>query len=182
MENPYELMNLYTRSGKKITVIDRILDLMPRGVYIVTTSYQGQINGMTAAMLTRVSATPIYVMVAVWHQNYSNKLIKNAGCFAINILREENIDLAKHFGRQSGRDVNKFNRQDIYWDEKKTGSPILFDALAYIDCNLIDLYEPPRGDHTIFIGEVLEADYLQEGHVLLYNRADYPYRVLKVTE
>lgn len=181
MTNPkvHELMQEYTRSGKKITDMDRVLDCVVRGVYVITTNYEGEINGMSAAMYSRVSSDPVYVMVCVWHQNYSNALIKKAGCFAINILAEDNVDLAKHFGRHTKRDIDKFKRQDIYWETKATGSPILLDALAYLDCKLIEAHETPGGDHTMCIGEVLEAGFLREAEPLLYRREDYPYRVLK---
>ena len=178
----YEQMNVYTRSGKKITLTDKILDLMVRGVYVVTTRCKDEINGMTAAMVMRASADPVYLMVGVWHENYSQELIRKAENFAVNILSEDNIDLAKHFGRQSGKEVNKFIRQDIYWESKRTGAPILLDTLAYLDCRLVDSYDPPGGDHTIFVGEVLDAGILCESNPLRYQRQDYPYRVLHIQE
>lgn len=179
--NPYEEMNKYTRSGKEITPADRILDLMTCGVYVITSRHDGEINGMTAAWVLRISGDPYYVMAAIWHQNYSNELIRQAGCFAVNILAENQIDIAKHFGRQTKKEVDKFKRQDIYWEERKTGSPILVDSLAYLDCKLVDAYDPPRGDHTLFIGEVIEAGKLCEGKALVYHREDYPYRVIKIS-
>ncbi|MFO8035712.1 MAG: flavin reductase family protein [Anaerolineales bacterium] len=175
----YKDMEKYTRSGEIITLTDRVLDLITTGVYVITTRHQDDINGMTAAMVLRISGKPYYVMTAIWHQNYSNKLIEKAGCFAVNILHENQIGVAKHFGRQSKREVNKFKRQDIYWESKKTGSPILLDALAYLDCCLVDAYDPPKGDHTLFIGEVVEANILRDLEPLIYRRGDYPYRVIK---
>jgi flavin reductase (DIM6/NTAB) family NADH-FMN oxidoreductase RutF len=180
--NAYEVMKEYTRSGKKITPIDRVVDSAVRGVYVITTNYEGEINGMSACMYSRVSSDPVYILVCVWHKNYSNALIKKAKCFAVNILAEDGVDFAKHFGRHSKRDVDKFKRQDIYWDTKATGSPILLDALAYMDCKLIEAHETPGGDHTMCIGEVVDAGFLREAKPLVYRREDYPYRVLKFNE
>jgi flavin reductase (DIM6/NTAB) family NADH-FMN oxidoreductase RutF len=179
---PYDLMRIYTRSGKKITHFDRVTDLMVRGVHIVTTSYEDKCYGLAAAWAMRISGSPYLIMTAVWHQSYTHSFIGKAQRFAVNILEEGQADIARHFGRQTGREVDKFKRQDIYWETRTTGAPILLDALAYLDCRLVDAYDPPNGDHTLFIGEIVDADQLREGKALVFRRSDYPYRVLNLQE
>jgi flavin reductase (DIM6/NTAB) family NADH-FMN oxidoreductase RutF len=180
--SPYELMKIYTRSGKKINHFDRVTDLMVRGVHVITTSYEGINYGLSAAWAMRISGATYLIMTAVWHQSYTHAFIKKANFFAVNILAEGQVDLARHFGRQSGSEVDKFKRQDVYWEPRKTGAPILLDALAYLDCNLVDAYDPPGGDHTLYIGEMVDGDQLNEGIALQFNRVDYPYRVLNIQE
>ncbi len=175
--SPYDLMTRYARSGKKITNTDRVLDLIVEGVTVVTTSHEGHFYGMAVAWATRISGSPYLVMVAVAHSSNTHDYIQKAGSFAVNILAEDQVGVARHFGRQTGREVDKFKRQDLYWDRRETGSPILLDALAYLDCNLVDGYDPPGGDHTLFIGQVVDSGMLREGEPLIYRRADYPYRV-----
>lgn len=184
MENasPYDLMKLYTRSGKKIMPTDLVMDQLVRGVHVITTTHENQSYGLAAAWAMRISGETYLMMTAVWQRSYTHQFIKKAGCYAVNILGEGQAELAKHFGRQSGRDVDKFKRQDIYWETRTTGAPILLDALAFMDCRLVDAYDPPGGDHTLFIGEVLEAEQLNEGSSLVFQRSDYPYRVLKLPE
>lgn len=184
MENasPYDLMKVYSRSGKKITPTDQVMDLLVRGVHVITTAHENQPYGLAAAWAMRISGATHLMMTAVWHRSYTHQFIEKAGCFAVNILGEGQADLAKHFGRQSGRDVAKFKREDIYWEARTTGSPILLDALAFMDCRVVDLYDPPGGDHTLFVGEVLEAEQLNEGASLVFQRSDYPYRVFKIAE
>lgn len=179
---PYELMKIYTRSGQKITQLDRVMDLMVRGVHVITTNFEGQNYGLAAAWALRISGSPYLVMTAIWHRSFTHQFIAKAGYFAINILAEDQIGIARHFGRQTGQVVNKFKRQDIYWESKETGAPILLDALAYLDCQLVDSYNPPGGDHTLFIGEVIAGDQQRQGNALVFRREDYPYRVLEIQE
>ncbi len=48
-----------------------------------------------------------------------------------------------------------------------TGSPILPDVLGWLDCRVRHVY--PGGDHTIFVGEVLQGEALEPaGRPLLY--------------
>ncbi len=62
---------------------------------------------------------------------------------------------ADFLSRFKGADVSaKFT--GINWTPGKTGSPILSDCLAYLECELKTHYRP--GNHTLFIGEVIAAD------------------------
>ena len=58
----------------------------------------------------------------------------------------------------------------LAYHEELTGSPVLDDALAWVDCRLHGEYD--GGDHTIFVGEVLAGDAV-EGSPLLYYRGGY---------
>lgn len=175
--SPYDLMNIYTRSGKKITQTDRVLDLMTEGVTIVTTVFEGEFYGLAVAWSMRIAGSPYLVMAAVAHNSHTHDFVEKAGCFAVNILADDQVGVARHFGRQTGRETNKFSRQDLYWETRETGAPILLDAMGYLDCKLLDGYDPPGGDHTLFIGQVVDAAKLREGEPLVYRRQDYPYRV-----
>lgn len=128
------------------------------GVYIVTVQAQGRKNGMTAAWVSQVSFKPPLVMASIAPARYTYKLIKNSGYFAINTLSEDQVMLAKHFGFQTGRNVDKL--AEIEHFEAGHGSPVIKDALAYIECKVIDTHE--AGDHTLFIGEVIEGKVLKE--------------------
>jgi flavin reductase (DIM6/NTAB) family NADH-FMN oxidoreductase RutF len=121
-------------------------------------------------------------MAAVYHHSHTHQFIQKSGAFAVNLLAADQSEIARHFGRQTGRDVDKFKREDIYWERRITRSPILIDALAYFDCRVVDAYDPPGGDHTLYIGEVIDAEQLREAEPLIFRRSDYPYRVMQVLE
>jgi len=56
---------------------------------------------------------------------------------------------------------------------RKTGAPILKDCLAFMDCRVHGSLEV--GDHTIFVGEILDSGFQKAGEPLIYDRLDYPY-------
>ncbi|MFH0862257.1 MAG: flavin reductase family protein [Candidatus Altiarchaeota archaeon] len=132
---------------------EEAFDKIINGVCVVTVKAEGKINGMTAAWYTRVSFSPPLVMVSVAPKRFTHGLIKKAGSFCINILAEDQLPLAKAFGSSSGRTTDKF--KGVKYKAGKTGSPILEDTAAYLDCRLAHSYE--AGDHTLFVGEVVDA-------------------------
>jgi flavin reductase (DIM6/NTAB) family NADH-FMN oxidoreductase RutF len=158
-----------TRLGREITDIDRAFDVQVRGVMVLTTRWDKKLNGMSAAWVSRAAEQPFLVMVSVYKENYSHDLIKKSRIFAVNYLMEGQQNLAIHFGKQSGRDVDKFLNVPYFTDQ--TGAPILKDCLAYLDCLVLE--ELDSGDHTIFLGEVLNGRVLAAGRGLQYQLADY---------
>jgi len=158
-----------TRLGREITDIDLAFDVQVRGVEIITTRLGDRINGMSAAWMSRASEQPFLAMVSVYKKNFSHELISKSRIFAVNFLAEGQQSLAVHFGRQSGREVDKFRRVDFFQD--RTGSPILSAGLAYLDCRVVG--ELDSGDHTIFLGEVLSGRVRGTGPALRYRLQDY---------
>lgn len=149
--------------------IDEAFKKLTNGVYIITTKHAGKINGMTAAWVTRVSFVPPLVLISIGKTRFSHDLIKNSGVFAVNILKEGQVDMGKHFGFQSGNKVDKF--ANIPYDIKATGSPILRDTAGYLDCKVVSALE--AGDHTIFIGEVIDASIDKEAKPLVYRKEEF---------
>ncbi|HDD43580.1 MAG TPA: flavin reductase [Candidatus Desulfofervidus auxilii] len=138
---------------------DIIAKALMHGVYVVTVKAEGRKNGMTAAWVSQVSFKPPLIMVSIAPARYTHGLIKSAGYFAINTLSEDQIEIAKHFGFKSGRKTDKLANLEHF--EAGHGSPVLKDALAYIECKLVNTFE--AGDHTLFIGEAIEGKVLKEG-------------------
>jgi len=140
------------------------------GVYVVTTRLGDRVNGMTAAWVSQVSLSPLLLMVSIAPARFSHDLIMESGIFAINVLTEEQIDLGKRFGYQSGRQVDKFT--GLTYITAATGAPILPQAYAYFDMQLAETF--PAGDHTLFVGKVLEAKILHpKAQPLVFSKEDF---------
>ena len=140
------------------------------GVYVVTTRWGDRVNGMTASWVSQVSLKPLLLMVSIAPARYSHDLIKESGVFAVNVLTHEQVDLGKRFGYQSGRRVDKFAGLD--YTAAVTGSPILPQVFAFFDLQLVENF--PAGDHTLFVGEVLEAKILHpEMQPLIFSKKDF---------
>ena len=127
------------------------LGKMTYGIYVLTSFYKKEINGMIASWVSQVSYDPLLLMVAVHPNRYSHNLIAKSGCFALHVLTADQSDL---LGRFKGPDPQaKFS--NIQWRRGRTGCPLLKECLAYFDCRVTAKYRP--GNHTLFLGEVLEA-------------------------
>ncbi|MCK5287297.1 MAG: flavin reductase [Thermodesulfovibrionia bacterium] len=152
-----------------MSTFENVFRKILNGVFIVTTKKGDKINGMTAVWVARSSFKPPLVSVSVGKTRYSHDLIKESGVFALNILSKKQIAQGKHFGFKSGRNTDKF--KDIEYTTRKTGSPILKDSAGYFDCKVVNSCD--AGDHTIFVGEVLDAEAYEDKTPLLYEHKDF---------
>ncbi|MBS7657655.1 MAG: flavin reductase family protein [Candidatus Bathyarchaeia archaeon] len=149
--------------------VQTVLEKIVNAVTIVTSKKGKEINGLTVAWVTQVSFNPPLVIVSIGKERYTREFIDASKVFAINILSENQKDLAKLFGFYSGRNKNKFDGVD--YEIKKSGSPILKNCAAYLDCKVIKAIEV--GDHIIYVGEILEAGIKSNEKPLIYNPQEY---------
>ena len=133
------------------------------GVSIVTTAdSDGSVHGMTANGITSVSLDPLLVLVCAGHTTTSYPLIRDSRRFAINILSEDQQDVAAYYARPTDQ---KTGDVDIAISQTERGGYIVDGSLAQMDCRVVT--EHVAGDHTIFIGEVEEVN-VGDGRPLLF--------------
>ena len=123
------------------------------GVYVVGVAHADQRNAFTAAWLIQASFDPLLLALSINPTHTSYDLLKAGGGFTVNVLQENDLALARHFGLQSGRTVDKL--AGIVWYPGRTGAPILAQALAYFECQMTGSL--PAGDHEIVLGQVLDG-------------------------
>jgi flavin reductase (DIM6/NTAB) family NADH-FMN oxidoreductase RutF/rubredoxin len=143
------------------------------GVFMLATKTQDAVNGCITNTCIQVANSPTRVAVAVLNTNYTCDLIKESGVFCITLLDQTtSFETIKHFGFQSGRDVDKFADMQTPVDEN--GIPYLgWSACAAISCKVVD--KTDLGSHTLFIAEVTDAKVLSNEAPLTY--ADYQAKV-----
>ncbi len=140
------------------------------GVFVISTKLKDRVNAMTAAWVSRASFDPPLITISVGKARFSHDMIKESGVFAVNVLGPENIPAGKHFGLKTGRKTDKFAGLD--YDTKVTGSPILKDCISWMDCRVVSFHD--AGDHTLFIGEVLDGGVIKEGAApLVYDKEGF---------
>ena len=142
------------------------LDLFRRltnGVYIVGVSHDGHRNAFTAAWITQVSFDPLMVALSVNPEHFSYPLLAASKAFTVSILAHDQMETARHFGLQSGRDVDKFAGQP--WKPTAAGIPFLSTAVAYLDCEVTA--EHPGGDHRIVLATVTGGELFTPGAAVL---------------
>jgi flavin reductase (DIM6/NTAB) family NADH-FMN oxidoreductase RutF len=133
------------------------------GVTVVTLEHDGQPHGATVNAFTAVSLDPPLVLVSLEHRTKACRLLPET-MFTVNVLREEQNDLALHFsGRPARTEVRWAPRNGLF-------APRLLNSLAYLACTPWRSYD--GGDHTLFVGKVEEYAYFG-GEPLLFYRGRF---------
>jgi flavin reductase (DIM6/NTAB) family NADH-FMN oxidoreductase RutF len=142
---------------------------IPSGVFVVTLKSGDRSNGYAAGWVVRVSEVPVIIQVAVWEENYSYELAKDTEHFVVHVLEEGQQDMARHFGKTCGREMDKL--KGYATREGITGVPVLDDCLAHLECEVI--FRRVFGDHIVLVGKAIASDIHREGEALIHDYADY---------
>jgi flavin reductase (DIM6/NTAB) family NADH-FMN oxidoreductase RutF len=118
------------------------------GVTVVTTvNGKGNLAGMTANSFTSVSLDPPLVLVCLSMKSRSFGEIEKAGRFTVNVLAEDQSDVARGFAAPGG------NRGAICaWRINERGFAVLDRHVLALECRI--WRQDQAGDHAIIIGEV----------------------------
>jgi flavin reductase (DIM6/NTAB) family NADH-FMN oxidoreductase RutF len=135
------------------------------GVTVVTTEHDGKSYGMTVASFASLSLHPPLVLVCIEKSVKSHDAISAAGTFGVSILAQSQGEIS---GRFASKIENKFEGVDIRRGE--LGVPLIAGAICTLACRVHS--ELPGGDHTIFVGEVVDAE-TAGGEPLVYYRSGY---------
>ncbi|MEZ5337509.1 MAG: flavin reductase family protein [bacterium] len=145
----------------------KVFDTMRSGLAIVTTAYRRKPAGCTATWISRVSFEPPLVAVFLSPQRGTLDMIRKGRRFAINILGEDGLELARKFGFHSGAD--KFS--EVPYVTGQSGSPILRAAVSFLDCRLEGIN--PLGDHEMVLGLVQHAAVQRPDAPAVYDPATF---------
>ena len=137
------------------------------GVAIVTAASSDGPAGLTTNAVTSLSLEPLLLLVCFDNDSRTLPVVRDAGRFAVNVLRAGDEDLARVFAsKRVARE--KF---EAVTHTVAHGVPVLDDALAWLACDLEALH--PAGDHTIGIGRVTHMDVDDEGEPLIFYRGAF---------
>jgi flavin reductase (DIM6/NTAB) family NADH-FMN oxidoreductase RutF len=146
-----------------------VMSRFATGVTVVTTYAGDSIHGMTATAFSGVSLDPPLVLVCIDHNQTTHHLVECSGVFAVNLLRFEQKELAERFAGMVRDVTDRFAGVEIR--TAVTGSPILTDSLAWMDCRVWAAYA--GGDHTIFVGEIVAGAVFDASEPLLYYQRNW---------
>ncbi|MEE9132924.1 MAG: flavin reductase family protein [Gemmatimonadota bacterium] len=134
------------------------LRMIPYGLYVLTgETKDGRVAAATVNWVTQVSFDPPLVVVGVKADSGTHAVIKEAGSFALNVLGKDQQATAYAFFKPVEREGDTIGGEAFRTGT--TGAPILESCPAYVECKLTETLE--RGDHSIFVGEVVDAGVAQ---------------------
>lgn len=131
------------------------------GLFVLTSESDGKSSGCIINTAGQVTSEPNRISIAVNKANFTHDLVKTSGKFNLSILSEAaGFDTFKHFGFQSGREVDKFAD---YTECKRSENGLYYITAgtnAYISATVeqtIDLES-----HTLFIATVDDMEVLSD--------------------
>ena len=144
----------------------RALGRFATGITIVTTSENGELEGLTANSFTSVSLDPPLILWSLRNEATALPTFMRSEFFAVNVLGSHQHQLSRRFA--SSKTPNKF--VGIEYETGIANCPVLADSLATFECSVFQ--RVPAGDHVIFIGKVERLTH-QEGEPLLFSAGQY---------
>ena len=129
------------------------------GLFVLTAKEEGKDNGCIINTAIQAASDPNQVSICVNKLNHTHDMIQRTGEFTVSILSQNaSFDLFKHFGFQTGREVDKFTdftacargANGIYYINDGTN--------AYISVKVTKTED--LGSHTMFIGTVTDMEVL----------------------
>lgn len=124
----------------------------PTGVTVVTSIKDGEPRGVTVNAFASVSAEPPMVLICINREARSYLYISTSKIFCVNLLAGDQRALAERF---SGK-LRERQFEDVAHTTAVTGAPVLAGTVGYLDCEVAE--EHHAGTHSIFIGNVVQAD------------------------
>ena len=143
----------------------KVLRNLSYGVYVVTSRDKDKNVGCIANSIMQVTSNPSVIAVSINHDNYTNKVIKENNKFGVSILKETtDVKIIGTFGYKSSNDTDKFDGINF---KEISEIPVLENTCGYMVCKVIDTME--TSTHTIFLGEVIEADDYSTENAMTYK-------------
>ena len=134
-------------------------------VSIISTQRGDERFGVTASSVTSLSLSPASILVCLNQRLAIVDVISETGVFAVNILGEEHGHMATQFSQNH---EDKFRGTNLTTGD--LGNPVLSDALAHLECRLVERKD--FASHAIFIAQIESASY-RDGSPLAYWRSSF---------
>ena len=150
-----------------------LLRKIPHGLFIcgVRDQIKEEINGFTASWVTQGSFVPPLVVMAVRAEGSSHEIIKSTNKFSLNVLKNDQKDLAATFFKPQKALGGRF--ESVKFTLGDLGLPILEDSVGGVEC--IVKGHVSQGDHTVFVAEVVTAYLKNDVESLNLNSTGWNY-------
>lgn len=137
---------------KSISAFKSCLQPTPK-VLVSCRGTDGEENILSVAYCGNCSFDPPMIMVGIVPSRYSYKMIKESGCFVVNLTDKNNKELFDYMGSHSKRDVDKIKEMNVSMQNGvKVAAPIIEDCPVNIECSIVDSIM--TGSHEMFIGKI----------------------------
>jgi len=134
-------------------------------VYSISSRDDEKQNMNIITYVTAISMQPKRFICGIYHGTQTLVNVESSGCFVLQLLSDQQVNLVNLLGKQSGKTVLKIQRLEkrkelMIWNE----FPVLKNALALMKMKVVESME--GGDHKVFLCDVVDYINLNEGEVL----------------
>jgi len=141
------------------------------GLFVCTAVRGDKKNGCIINTAIQVASEPNRISIAVNKANFTHDMIKDTGICNVSVISQDaSFDLFKHFGFQSGRDVDKFGADFAVSNYKiaENGVPYITTGTnAYFSLKVEQ--EVNLGSHTLFICKPTAMEVLSDTSSCTYE-------------
>lgn len=124
---------------------------------MVTCSDGKRDNVFTVAWTGILNTKPPKTYISVRPERFSYNIIKESGCFVINLTTEELIHSADFCGVRSGRTMDKFEYCGLVREPaREVPCPLLSQSPLCLECRVERIV--PLGTHDMFIADIVAVD------------------------
>lgn len=150
------------------TAVSDVLSRLNPEIWIVTASDGRHRGGLVSTTVVSASIVPEMprITVGLAKQHTTWPLVEASGAFAAHLIEENLLEWVWRFGLQSGRDVDKLAGLDVRTGA--TGSPILQQALAWLDCRVEARLD--TGDRVVYLAEIVDGGLNRDAPPLTVQR------------
>ena len=149
----------------------KALRLITYGLYVATSRHGEDFAAGTINWVSQSSFAPALVMAGIKADSRLHAVIAASRVFAIHIVGKDQKELATTFFKGADLDGDKLT--GYRFELGATGAPILVDAPAWFECRVLE--QIARGDHSIYVGEVVSAGVRREAEPLTLRDTGFFY-------
>jgi flavin reductase (DIM6/NTAB) family NADH-FMN oxidoreductase RutF len=112
-----------------------------------------EMSGCLAGFVTQCSIDPPNFVACISQLNHTLGVAVRASAMGLHLVGEDQLDIARLFGEQTGDVVDKF--ADVDWRIGPTGAPLLADVSLALEGTILGHFSV--GDHEAFLVRALRA-------------------------
>ncbi|MBM4406628.1 MAG: flavin reductase family protein [Chloroflexi bacterium] len=143
-----------------------VLRMIPYGMFVLTSRNKdgSDVSTGTVNWVTQASFQPPLVAVGVKGDSSTHAHIKESGVFAINVVGKDQVNMAFTFFKTQKPQGDTLGGEK-FEKGKGTGCALLLSSPSWWECKVVG--ELAKGDHTLFLAQVVEAGVRREDQTIL---------------
>jgi flavin reductase (DIM6/NTAB) family NADH-FMN oxidoreductase RutF len=155
-----------TKTGEPASDLAPLFERMDFAFYLLTVrASDGEMSGCLAGFVTQCSIDPPNFVACISRLNHTLGVAVRSSAMGLHLLGEDQVDMARLFGEETGDEVDKF--ADVDWRIGTTGAPLLAEVSLALEGTILGHFSV--GDHEAFLVRGVRA-VAGPGHGLLTYR------------